>query len=192
MISYDTIEEAMAARRTDRHARIQAATDHDHQPRPADEITARALLAATGHTADGITISTTDYDDALVAIGHHDPKTFMAAAHAITRAGDDPFGLLDSLYGEVYNGTVEFADMADWGVEDVWHAHVIILEHGHNDGTPGIPKPADCHCIDYTWATREVPEGTDDAIQVTVYRLGAGEHPRARYADLFGPDGDAR
>jgi hypothetical protein len=191
-IGYNTMEEAMAARHAARQARVQAATGHHHSPNPLDETTARALLAATGHTANGITISGVDYDDALIAIGHHAPEAFMAAAHAITGTEDDPFGLFDNLYGEVYSGEIEFAEMTRWGAEDVWHAHVIVLGHGHNDGTPGIPEASECHCIDHTWATREVPEGSDGALAVTVYQSCAGELPQARYADLFGPNRDDR
>jgi hypothetical protein len=193
MISYDTMEEAIAARQAERQARIQAATGLDHAPRPLDENTARALLAATGHAANGITISAVHCDDALIAIGHHAPETFMAAVHAISEPAGDVLGVFDNLYGAIYIDEIDYADMADWGVEDVWHAHVIVIEHGHHDGTPGIPETAaGCQCIDHTWAMREVPEGTDCAIEVTVYQSCAGEQSQTRYADLFGPEGDLR
>lgn len=188
MINYATVEEAIAARRAERQARIQAATNLDHTTRPADQAAASTLIAATGHTANGITISATELNDALVAIGHHDPKTFMAAVHAITDTHDDPHGLFDNLYGEIYNGDVEFDDMTDWGTEDVWHAHAIVIEHGHNDGTPGTPDTDGCQCIDHAWAMREVPEEADGAIAVTVYQSCAGDQPQARYAHLFGPE----
>lgn len=189
MISYDTIEEAMAARRAARQARIAAACVADHTPAPADENTARAMLAATGHTADGITISASDsIYSALVAIGHHTPETFMAAVHTITDTSDDPFGLLwDGIYSAIYVDEIEYADMADWGTEDVWHTHVIVLAHGIYDGTPGTPAAADCHCIDHTWALREVDAGTDGAIEVTLWRDGVSDHADDRYADMFGP-----
>jgi hypothetical protein len=192
MISYDTIEEAMAARQAERRARIDAATGLDHTPRPVDDTAARTLIAATGHAANGITISGADCDDALIAIGRHEPKAFMAAVHAITGADNDPFGLFDSLYGEVYNGVVEFAAMTGWGAEDVWHAHVIVIGHGHSNGDPGVPDAAGCQCIDHAWAMREVPEGSAGAIGVTVYQSCAGNQRQARYADLFGPDGSDR
>ncbi|NUQ98345.1 MAG: hypothetical protein HOY79_17935 [Streptomyces sp.] len=197
MISYDTIEDAMAARYAARQARIAAAAVADHSPVPADENTARAMLAATGHTVGDITISASDaLYGALIAIGHHAPEAFMAAAHAITdtNAAADPFGLFDTLYGEIYNGGIEFDEMTDWGTEDVWHTHVIVLAHGFHDGTPGTPTADECHCIDHTWAMREVDAGTDGAIEVTLWRDGVSDHADDRYADMFGPrreDGDA-
>lgn len=190
MISYDTIEEAMAARYAARQARIAAALVADHTPVPADENTARAMIAATGHAHDDITISASDsIYGVLVAIGHHTPETFMAAAHAITGADHaaDPFGLLDSVYAADYFDEIDFAEMADWGTEDVWHTHVIVLGHGIYDGTPGIPAAAECHCIDHAWAMREVDAGTDGAIEVTLWRDGVSDHADDRYAEMFGP-----
>lgn len=187
MISYDTIEDAMAAQLAARRARIAAAAVADHTPVPADENTARAMLAATSYTNGGITISADDLYGALVAIGHHTPEAFMVAAHAITDAAADPFGLFDTLYGEIYNGGIEFDEMADWGTEDVWHAHVIVLAHGFHDATPGIPTADGCHCINHIWAMREVDAGSDDAIEVTLWRDGVSDHANDRYADMFGP-----
>lgn len=189
MISYDTIEEAMAARYAARQARIAAAAVADHTPVPVDENTARAMIAATGYAHGDITISASDsIYGALVAVGHHTPETFMAAVHTITDTDDDPFGLLwDGIYSTIYVDEIEFADMADWGTEDVWHTHVIVLAHGFHDGTPGTPTAADCHCIDHTWALREVEAGTDGAVGVTLWRNGAGETAVDRYADMFGP-----
>lgn len=191
MISYYTIEDAMAAQLAARRARIAAACVADHTPVPADENTARAMLAATGYTAAEITISADDLYGALVAIGHHTPEAFMAAAHAITdtNAAADPFGLFDTLYGEIFNGGVEFDEMADWGTEDVWHAHVIALAHGFHDATPGIPTAGNCHCINHAWAMREVIEGTDGSIEVTLWRNGVSDDTDMdRYADMFGPE----
>lgn len=189
MISYDTVEEAMAARYAARQARIAAAAVADHTPVPVDENTARAMLAAIGHTANGITISASDsIYNALVAIGHHEPDAFMAAVHAITDTDDDPFGLLwDGIYSAIYVDEIEYADMADWGTEDVWHTHVIVLGHGFDDGTPGVPTVFDCHCIDHAWAMRECPAFANGAIEVTIWRNGAGERDDDRYADMFGP-----
>lgn len=189
MTSYDTIEEAMAARYADRQARIAAAAVADHTPVPVDENTARVMIAATGHAANGITISASDsIYNALVAIGHHTPEAFMAAVHAITDTNDDPFGLLwDGVYSAIYVDEIEYADMAGWGTEDVWHAHVIVLAHGFEDGTSGTPAATNCYCIDHAWAMREVAAGTDGAIEVTIWRSGAGSHANDRYADMPGP-----
>lgn len=189
MINYNSIEEAMAARRAIRQARIAAATGLDHTPIPVTEDTARALLAATGHTHDGITISGSGAgDETLVAIGHHDPLSFMTAVHGITKTEDDPHGLFDSLYGEIYNDDdLDFADMADWGTEDVWHGHVSVIEHGRYDGGAGVADAAECLCITHTWAMREVLAGTDGAIEVTMSRPGVAERADWRYADVFGP-----
>lgn len=193
MINYNTMEEAVAARHAIHQSRVAATTGLDHTPAPVTEDTARALLAATGHAHDGITVSD-DSADALIAIGHHDLLSFMAAVHAITKTHDDPHGLFDSLYSEIYNGELDFADMADWGTDDVWHAHVAVIEHGRYDGDPGTPDAADCLCIRHTWAMREVPAGADGAIQVTMYRSGVDGRDDWRYADVFGPyrneDGD--
>jgi len=189
VINYDTIEEAMAARHALHQARIAAATGLDHTPALVAEDTARALLAATGHTHNGITISGGgDGDDTLVAIGHHTPETFMAVAHAITDTQDDPFGLLwDGIYSAIYVDELDFADMADWGTEDVWHAHVAVVEHGRYDGGAGTAVAAECLCITHTWAMREVPAETDGAVEVTMYRPGVEERADWRYADVFGP-----
>jgi hypothetical protein len=190
MTSYAAaVEEATAARRAARRARIAAATGLDHTPAPVTEDTARTLIAATGHTHADIAVSDDSYG-ALIAVGHHDPLAFMAAVHAITDTRDDPFGLLcgNGLYCEIYNdGDLEFADMADWGTEDVWHAHVVVTEHGRWDGEPGTPDAADCLCIDHTWAMREVPAGTGGAVEVTLYRHGASGRADWRYADVSGP-----
>ena len=196
MINYDSIEEAMAARHAAHQDRVAAAVGLDHTPRPVPENTARALITATGHTHAGITISGCgDGDDTLVAIGHHDPAAFMAAAHAITETHDDPHALFDSLYGEIYNSDADFADMADWGTEDVWHAHVAVIGHGRYDGGAGTAEAAGCLCTTHTWAMREVPAGTDGAAEVTMYRPGVEERADWRYADVFGPyrgeDGEA-
>jgi hypothetical protein len=188
VINYNSVEEAMAARHAIHQARVTAVTGLDHTPAPVAEDTARNLVAATGHTHADITISGCGVDDALVAIGHHDPLTFMAAVHAITDTHDDPFGLLwDGIYSAIYVDELDFADTADWGTEDVWHAHVVVAEHGWYDGTTGTPEPADCLCITHTWAMREVPVGTASAIEITAYRPGAGDQTDCRYADVIGP-----
>lgn len=191
MINYNSMEEARAARHAIHQARITAATVLDHTPVPVSEDTGRALLGATGFTHDSITVSD-DSADALIAIGHHDPQSFMAAIHAITDAEGDPFGMLCSgIYSAIYVDELDYADMADWGTEDVWHAHVAVIEHGRCDGGAGVADAAECLCINHTWAMREVPAGTDGAIAVTMYRSGVEDREDWRYADVFGPYRDA-
>lgn len=189
MIDTSAFDAAMAAYSAARQARIDAAAGRDHTPAPVTEDTARALIAATGHTANNIAVSSTSHGDTLAAIGRHVPEVFMAAVHAITDAhgSDDPFGLFESLYGEIFNGGVEFADMAGWGVEDVWHAHVVVVEHGWWNGEHGTPGAADCLCIDHTWAMREVPAGTGGAVEVTVWRDSDGFGSDDRRADASSP-----
>lgn len=191
MINYDSIEEAMAARHKARRARIAAAAKRTHLVQAVVEDQARALLAATGHTMNGITISAGEADaaPALIAIGHHEADAFMAAVHAITGDNNDPFGLFDNLYADLYGHddftdallgieAPDWSDMAGWGVEDVRHLHVIVTEHGNYDGpddfniplAPQVFEAALCQCIERTWATYQVPESTPGALPVTVWR----------------------
>lgn len=199
MISYDTIEEAMAARHAARQARIAAAAVADHAPVPVDENTARAMLAVTGHTANGVTISASDsIYSALVAVGHYTPGAFMAAVHAITDTDDDPFGLLwDGIYSAIYVDEIEFADMADWGTEDVQHTYALVIQHGNWDGPaqsgnpmePGSPEPSKCQCVERTWSIRLTPDATPGALPVTVWRDGGSDEDELGY--VFGPQRDS-
>ncbi|ACU71788.1 hypothetical protein Caci_2879 [Catenulispora acidiphila DSM 44928] len=202
MKNYPTMEAAQAGRAAVRQARVSAAQNLRHVPTPVDGDTARALIAATGYTANGITISAGDNIHSpvpLIAIGHYDPAEFMAAVHAITAEHDaeDPFGLFDSLYGEIYLSDIEFNEMADWGTEDVQHAYALVLEHGNWDGPaetgstmdPENPAPAECQCITHTWSIRQVLDATPGALPITVWRDGEDESGFA-FGPQRDPDGD--